>query len=48
VNEKGEVLLENVWVTGTILAHHNCIDEKSREGIEIGTGYTAAIEALKQ
>jgi glycerol-3-phosphate dehydrogenase subunit B len=48
VNEKGEVLLENVWVAGTILAHHNCIDEKSREGIEISTGYTAAIEALKQ
>jgi len=48
LNEKGEVLLENVWVAGTILAHHNCIDEKSREGIEISTGYTAAIEALKQ
>ena len=48
VNEKGEVLLENVWVAGTILAHHNCIDEKSREGIEISTGFTAALEALKQ
>jgi glycerol-3-phosphate dehydrogenase subunit B len=48
VNEKGEVLLENVWVAGTILAHHNCIDEKSREGIEISTGYTAALGALKQ
>ena len=48
VNEKGEVLLENVWIAGTILAHHNCIDEKSREGIEISTGYTAVLEALKQ
>jgi anaerobic glycerol-3-phosphate dehydrogenase len=47
LNEEGEVLLENVWIAGTILAHHHCIDEKSREGIEIGTGYAAAIEALK-
>ncbi len=46
VDEKGEVLLENVRLAGTILADHSWIDEKSREGIEITTGYTAAKEAL--
>ena len=46
VDEKGKLLLENVWVAGTLLAHHNCIDEKSREGIEISTGYGAAKRAL--
>jgi glycerol-3-phosphate dehydrogenase subunit B len=48
VNESGEVLLDNVRIAGTILAHHNCIDEKSREGIEIATGYLAARMALGQ
>jgi glycerol-3-phosphate dehydrogenase subunit B len=42
IDERGNVLLENVWVAGTILAGHHCIDEKSREGIEIATGYCAA------
>jgi glycerol-3-phosphate dehydrogenase subunit B len=46
LNEKGDVLLENVWIAGSILAHHHCIEEKSREGIEIATGYMAAKEAL--
>ncbi|MDI7260736.1 MAG: anaerobic glycerol-3-phosphate dehydrogenase subunit GlpB [Thermodesulfobacteriota bacterium] len=45
VDEKGRLILENVWVAGSILAHHHCIDEKSREGIEIATGYTAARHA---
>jgi glycerol-3-phosphate dehydrogenase subunit B len=45
-DEKGERILENVWVTGTILAGHNCIQEKSREGIEIATGYWAAKSAM--
>jgi glycerol-3-phosphate dehydrogenase subunit B len=48
LNERGELLLENVRVAGTMLAHHDCIDEKSREGIEISTGYMAAICALKR
>jgi glycerol-3-phosphate dehydrogenase subunit B len=48
VNEKGDLLLENVWVAGTILADHHCIDEKSREGIEIATGYTAAKYAIEK
>jgi len=46
VDEGGNVILENVWVAGSLLAHHQCIDEKSREGIEIATGYTAAQYAL--
>jgi glycerol-3-phosphate dehydrogenase subunit B len=48
VNERGTLTLENVWVAGSILAHHQCIDEKSREGIEIATGYMAAKHALKK
>jgi glycerol-3-phosphate dehydrogenase subunit B len=48
IDEAGEPLLENVWVAGTILAHHNSIEEKSREGIEIATGYWAAKCAMKQ
>jgi len=47
LNEKGDVLLENVWIAGSILAHHHCIEEKSREGIEIATGYAAVKEALE-
>jgi glycerol-3-phosphate dehydrogenase subunit B len=48
VNERGDLLLENVWVAGTILADHHCIDEKSREGIEIATGYAAAKYAMEK
>jgi glycerol-3-phosphate dehydrogenase subunit B len=48
IDEKGEVILENVWVAGTMLAHHHCIDEKSREGIEIATGYMAAKQAMEK
>lgn len=47
VNEGGEVLLENVWIAGSILADHHSIDEKSREGIEIVTGYMAAKRAIE-
>ena len=46
VNESGDLILENVWVAGSILAHHHSIDEKSREGIEIATGYVATKRAL--
>jgi glycerol-3-phosphate dehydrogenase subunit B len=45
VDERGTLTLEYVWVAGSILAHHHCIDEKSREGIEIATGYTASKNA---
>ena len=46
VDEKGNLFLENVWIAGSILANHHCIDEKSREGLEISTGYMAAKWAL--
>ncbi len=46
-DEKGERIFENVWIAGSILAHHNCIQEKSREGIEIATGYWAAKHAFQ-
>jgi glycerol-3-phosphate dehydrogenase subunit B len=47
-DERGNLVLENVWVAGTVLAHHHCIDEKSREGIEISTGYWAAKNAVEK
>lgn len=46
VNERRELILENVRVSGSILAHHQSVDEKSREGIEISTGYMAAKHVL--
>ena len=46
IDEKGELILENVWIAGSILSHHHFVDEKSREGIEITTGYMAAKKAL--
>jgi glycerol-3-phosphate dehydrogenase subunit B len=46
IDEKGKLILENVWIAGSILSHHHFVDEKSREGIEITTGYTAAKQAL--
>ena len=48
IDERGNVILENVWVAGSLLAHHQCIVEKSREGIEIGTGYMAAKCAMEK
>jgi len=48
IDEKGGLVLENVWVAGSILANHDSVDEKSREGIEIATGYAAAKEALEK
>ena len=48
VDAGGNVILENVWVAGSLLANHHCIDEKSREGIEIATGYTAAKCAMEK
>ncbi len=46
-DETGKPILENVWAAGTILAGHHCLDEKSREGIEIATGYWAAKKAME-
>lgn len=45
VDGRRDMILENVWAAGSILAHHHWIDEKSREGIEIATGYMAAKRA---
>jgi glycerol-3-phosphate dehydrogenase subunit B len=47
VDQKGEQLLGNVWIAGSILAGHDCIREKSREGIEIATGYWATKNAFQ-
>lgn len=46
VDGKGKALLTNVWAAGSILAHHQAMEEHSREGIEIATGYMAARRAL--
>jgi glycerol-3-phosphate dehydrogenase subunit B len=48
IDEAGKPILENVRVAGTILAKHHYLDEKSREGIEIATGYWAAKNAMGQ
>jgi len=46
VDEEGRVILRNVWAAGSILAHHQAIEEHSREGIDIATGFLAARRAL--
>jgi len=48
VDERGNLSFENVWVAGTILSGHHYLHEKSREGIEIVTGYWAARNAMRQ
>lgn len=48
VDERGKVVLANVRAAGTILAHHQAVEEKAREGIAIATGYLAAKRALTQ
>ena len=46
VDETGRIVLENVRAAGSILAHHQAIEEKSREGIDIATGFLAVKRAL--
>ena len=46
VDGGGKAVLSNLWVAGSILAHHEAIEEKSREGIDIATGFLAAKRAL--
>jgi glycerol-3-phosphate dehydrogenase subunit B len=48
VDGGGKVLLTNVRIAGSILANHQAIEEHSREGIAIATGYLAAKGALAQ
>ncbi len=43
-----ELAFENLWIAGTILSGHSYLDEKSKEGIEIATGYWAGKCALMQ
>jgi glycerol-3-phosphate dehydrogenase subunit B len=47
VDGEGKVILENVRIAGSILAHHQAIEEHSREGIDLATGYWAAKGALE-
>ncbi|MEW6334898.1 MAG: anaerobic glycerol-3-phosphate dehydrogenase subunit GlpB [Thermodesulfobacteriota bacterium] len=46
IDAGGKAVLKNVWVAGSILAHHQMIDEHSHQGIDIATGYLAARRAL--
>jgi glycerol-3-phosphate dehydrogenase subunit B len=46
-DENGNPLLENVWIAGSILSGHHSLEEGSREGISISTGYAAARNAIK-
>ncbi|HUJ69949.1 MAG TPA: anaerobic glycerol-3-phosphate dehydrogenase subunit GlpB [Syntrophorhabdales bacterium] len=47
VDAEGRVILENVRIAGSILAYHNSIEEGSREGISLSTGYAASREAVE-
>ncbi len=47
IDETGRLMLENVRVAGTILSGHHYLDEKSREGIEIVTGYWVAKKSME-
>ncbi len=44
---EGRVILDNVRIAGSILAYHDSIEEGSREGISLSTGYGAAREAIE-
>jgi len=46
VDAGGRVILKNVRAAGSILAHHQMIEEHSHEGIDIATGYLAVRRAL--
>lgn len=41
VDEEGRVLLENLYVVGSILGHHDATREKSGTGVDISTAYKA-------
>ena len=41
VDENGEVILENLFLAGRILGHHDALREKSMGGVDIATGYKA-------
>jgi len=41
LDESGKVLLENLFLAGRILGHHDALREKSLGGVDIATGYKA-------
>lgn len=45
VDGLGERVMDNLWAAGSILSHHHSIEELSREGIDLATGYVAARRA---
>ena len=46
LNESGKVLVENLFVAGRILGHHDALREKSLGGVDIATGYKAVRNLL--
>jgi len=46
LNESGKVPLENLFVAGRILGHHDAMREKSLGGVDIATGYKAVRNLL--
>jgi glycerol-3-phosphate dehydrogenase subunit B len=47
IDPEGNVILKNVRMAGSMLAQHNSMEEASREGISLSTGYAAATEAIQ-
>ncbi|MCY4082595.1 MAG: anaerobic glycerol-3-phosphate dehydrogenase subunit B [Caldilineaceae bacterium] len=47
LDQAGAPVYDNLWAAGSTLAHTDPIRERSREGIAIATGYTAANEVVK-
>jgi len=41
LDENGKVILENLFLAGRILGHHDAMREKSMGGVDIATGYKA-------
>jgi glycerol-3-phosphate dehydrogenase subunit B len=48
VSESGDVVYENLWAAGGVLAHADPIRERSLEGLAIATGYAAAQAIVKR
>jgi glycerol-3-phosphate dehydrogenase subunit B len=46
LNESGKVPLENLFLAGRILGHHDALREKSLGGVDIATGYKAVRNLL--
>ncbi len=46
IDGEGRAIMENVRIAGSILAFHDSIEELSREGVSLSSGYAAAREAV--